>query len=101
MTEKHIADLDEVARSIYNYAANQITAFIEREYGAKPDGPLDNQLEDFHLIAERASIYLMGNALAIMDEEAEEESILVQNKHLRSMIRTIRNMAQTTNGPLN
>lgn len=41
MTEKHIADLDEVARNIYNYAANQITAFIEREYGANPDSTLE------------------------------------------------------------
>ena len=101
MTQKHISDIDQVARDIYNYAANHITAFLQQEYGSQQGDTLGQQMEDFHLIAERASVYLMGNVLAIMDESAQEESIAVQNQHLRKMIIMLRGMTAPTNGILN
>ncbi len=98
MTEQHLSELDQLARDIYDYAASKLTDYFLKEYGNRKRGSFDEQMEDFHLVAERASIYLMGNVLAIMNEATVEESIAVHNKHLRSMVQTIRSMSANTNG---
>ena len=101
MAEKHLTDIDQVARDIYTFAAQKINAFIEDEALREEQYPAEAQLEDFHLIAERASIYLLGNAIAAMDESVQEECIRVHNKHLRSAINAIRSTSRGFNGPIN
>ena len=101
MAQRHIDDIDQVAREIYSFAAQRINAFMEKEQQHREQYPVASQLEDFHLIAERASIYLMGNAIAALDESVQEECIEVQNKHLRAVISTIRSMSVAPNGPIN
>ena len=101
MTEKHLEKIDAEARKIYNYAADSISSFFQSEYGNSPEDTLQNQIGDFHLIAERACVYMMGNVLAMLDLPAEEEAILTLTRHLRSMARTIRQMTPDPNGKLN
>ena len=92
VTDKHIADIDQIARDIYSFAAQKISSFIEDEQGRREQYPID---------AQRASIYLLGNAIAALDQSVQDECIKVQNKHLRSVINTIRHMTPTSKGPLN
>ena len=101
MTEKHLERIDAEARRIYDYAADTISSFMQKEYEKTPEDTLADQIDDFHLIAERACVYLMGNVLAVLDPSAEEEALLTLNKHLRSMVRTIRQMTPDPNGKLN
>lgn len=101
MTENHLEKIDAQARKIYNYAADSISSFLRSEYERLPDDTLQNQIGDFHLIAERTCVYMMGNVLAMLDPSVEEEAILTLNKHLRSMARTIRQMTPDPNGKLN
>ena len=101
MTDEHLTAVDNVARDIYNYAAGRITAFLQETYSQSAEGAVSEQFNDFHLIAERACVYIMGNYLAVSDTSAEEDSIKMLNKHLRSMANTIRQMAPDPNGMLN
>ncbi len=101
MTQKHIEKIDIEARDIYNYAAGKISAFMQKEYSNASGETLSDQIGDFHLIAERACVYLMGNVLAMLNPSEEEEAIQTLNKHLHSMVRTIRQMTPDSNGKLN
>ena len=64
MTKKHQAELTAVAEKIYDLAANEIQTYINKTYGKNQENTLAQQLEDFHVIADTASSYLMGNAMA-------------------------------------
>lgn len=97
MARKHLEKIDSEARDIYNYAADKVSAFMQKEHGQSSENTLSDQINDFHLIAERACVYLMGNVLAMLDPAVEEEAMLTLNKHIRSMARTIRNMTPDPN----
>ncbi len=101
MTDMRLEKIDAQARKIYNFAADSISSFLQREYEKAPENSIKKQIGDFHLIAERTCVYLMGNVLAVLDPSVEEETILTLNKHLRSMARAIRQMAPDPNGKLN
>ena len=96
-TAKRLQKIDDEARNIYNFAASKISAFMEKEYSQSSEGTLPDQIGDFHLFAERACVYLMGNVLALLDPSVEDEAILTLNKHIRSMTRTIRQMTPDPN----
>ena len=55
MTKKHQAELTAVAEKIYDLAANEIQAYINKTYGKNQENTLAQQLEDFHVIADTAS----------------------------------------------
>ena len=79
MDKKHQAELTAVAEKIYDLAANEIQAYINKTYGKNQENTLAAQLEDFHVIADTASSYLMGNAMAMV-----EETYVKQKKKVRS-----------------
>ena len=85
MTKKHQNELTLVAQKIYDMAANEIQSYINKTYGGKQENTLAQQLEDFHVIADEVSAYLMGNAMAMVDETCWADDLKTLNEHIRTI----------------
>ena len=85
MTKKHYAELTEVARQIYDNAAETIQTYIAKTYGSRKENTLSEQLEDFHTIADEVAAYLMGNAIAMIDEPYWDEDLKTLNQHVKQI----------------
>ncbi len=89
MTKKHQAELTTVAEKIYDLAANEIQTYINKTYGGQQENSLAAQLEDFHVIADTASSYLMGNAMAMVEESCWDDDLKTLNTHVRQIAKYV------------
>lgn len=101
MTKKHQAELTAIAEKIYDLAANEIQAYINKAYGEKQENTLAQQLEDFHVIADEASAYLMGNAMAMVDESCWNDDLKTLNGHIRQIATYVASNQRAELGPKN
>ncbi len=85
MTKKHQTELTKVAEKIYDFAANEIQTYINKVYGSKQENTLTQQMEDFHVIADEVSAYLMGNAMAMVEETCWANDLKTLNGHIRQI----------------
>ena len=85
MTKKHHAELTGVASRIYDQAAGEIQAYITERYGNRKENTLPEQLEDFHTIAAELSAFLMGNAIAMIDEPYWDDDLKSMNQHIKQV----------------
>lgn len=85
MTKKHQAELNAIAERIYDLAANEIQDYINKTYGKNQGNTLSQQLEDFHVVADTAASYLMGNAMAMVDESCWNDDLKTLNTHVRQI----------------
>ena len=99
MTKKHQAELTAVAERIYDLAANEIQAYINKTYSGKQENTLADQLEDFHVIADTASSYLMGNAMAMVEESCWDNDLKTLNTHVRQIAKYVAGNQQAELGP--
>ena len=99
MTKKHQAELTKVAEKIYDLAANEIQSYINKAYGDKQENTLAQQLEDFHVIADEASSYLMGNAMAMVDESCWNDDLKTLNGHIRQIATYVASSQHEELGP--
>lgn len=99
MNKKHQAELTKVAEKIYDMAANEIQDYINKTYSGKPENTLAAQLEDFHVIADTASSYLMGNAMAMVDESCWDNDLKTLNLHVRQIAKYVAGNQQAELGP--
>lgn len=66
-------------------AANEIQVYINKNYGKNQENTLAQQLEDFHVIADTVASYLMGNAMAMVDESCWNDDLKTLNIHIRQI----------------
>ncbi len=99
MTKKHQTELTIVAERIYDYAADAIQAYIKKTYGKNQENTLAAQLEDFHVIADTAASYLMGNAMAMVDESCWIEDLKTLNTHVRQIATYVASNQRAELGP--
>ena len=99
MTKKHQAELTTVAERIYDLAANEIQSYINKTYGKKQDNTLAEQLEDFHVIADTAASYLMGNAMAMDEESCWDNDLKTLNQHVRQIAAYVASNQRAELGP--
>lgn len=99
MTKKHQAELTTVAERIYDFAANEIQCYINNTYGKNQENTLSAQLEDFHVIADTAASYLMGNAMAMVDESCWNDDLKTLNTHVRQIAIYVASNQQAELGP--
>lgn len=85
MTKKHQAELNAIAERIYDLAANEIQDYINMTYRKNQGNTLSQQLEDFHVVADTAASYLMGNAMAMVDESCWNNDLKTLNTHVRQI----------------
>ena len=99
MNAKHHAELTTVAEKIYDFAANEIQAYINKTYGADQGNTLADQLEDFHVIADTAASYLMGNAMAMVEESCWNDDLKTLNTHVRQIATYVASNQRAELGP--
>ena len=101
MNKKHQAELTKVAEKIYDLAANEIQLYINKTYSKKQENTLAAQLEDFHIIADEATAYLMGNAMAMVDESCWNDDLKTLNTHIRQIAAYVASNQRAELGPKN
>lgn len=101
MTKKHQVELTAVAEKIYDLAANEIQSYINKTYGGKQENTLAAQLEDFHVIADEVAAYLMGNAMAMVDETCWNDDLKTLNAHVRQIAAYVASSQRAELGPKN
>ena len=99
MDKNHQTELTAIAQKIYNFAANEIQDYINKSYGDNQENTLAAQLEDFHVIADTASSYLMGNAMAMVDESCWNDDLKTLNTHVRQIATYVASSQQAELGP--
>lgn len=99
MDKKHQVELTAVAEKIYDFAANEIQTFINKTYGKNQENTLADQLEDFHVIADTASSYLMGNAMAMVEESCWNDDLKTLNTHVRQIATYVTSNQRAELGP--
>ena len=87
MDANHYNELIDLSQSIYDQAAEKLTNYISARYCAVGNDTADEQLEDYLFVAEETSAFMLGNALALLNEDAQEEEILKFTGNLRRIIR--------------
>ena len=100
MTKKHQNELSLLAQKIYDMAANEIQAYINKTYGGKQENTLEQQLEDFHVIADDVSAYLMGNAMAMVDESCWADDLKTLNEHVKTVAKYVVSNQTAALGPV-
>ena len=101
MTKKHQDELTKVAEKIYDLAANEIQAYITKTYGGRQGDTMAQQLEDFHVIPDETAAYLMGNAMAMMDESCWNDDLKTLNGHIRQIAEYVAGNQAAELGPKN
>lgn len=92
--KKHQQELDELVSRIYEAAADMITDYCEKTYGSDPENTLEQQLDDYINVAQRASSYLLGNALALIDPDQDGELIKESVDRIQAVADYVRAQAQ-------
>ena len=100
MTKQHQNELTLVAQRIYDLAAEEIQKYINKTYGEKKENTLEQQLEDFHLIADEVSAYMMGNAMAMMDEDCWNDDLKTLNGQIRQIAEYVSRNQRAELGPV-
>lgn len=95
MDANHYNELIDLSQGIYDEAAEKLTNYISARYCAVGNDTADEQLEDYLFVAEETSAFMLGNALALLNEDAQEEEIL---KFTGNLCRIIRYAQQQAGG---
>ena len=101
MDKKHQSELTKVAEKIYEFAANEIQDYINKTYGKNKENTLAAQLEDFHVISDTVSSYLMGNAMAMVDESCWNDDLKTLSTHVRQIATYVASNQRAELGPKN
>ncbi len=86
MDQKHYNELVLLSQGIYDQAADKLTNYCASKYCGVGNDTTENQLEDYLFVAEETSAYLLGNALALLEPDAQEAEIKSFVENLRRII---------------
>ena len=86
MDKKHYNELVMLSQEIYDKAADRVTNYCASKYCGIGNDTMEQQLEDYLFVAEETSAYLLGNALALLDPDSQEEEIRTFVAHLRRVM---------------
>ncbi len=83
MNQKHYNELVLLTQEICDQATDKLTNFCAGKYCGVGNDTTEQQLEDYLFVSEQTSIYLLGNALALLDPASQEAEIqsVVENLH--------------------
>ena len=86
MDKKHYNELSLLSQEIYDQASDKLTNYCATKYCGIGNDTMEQQMEDYLFVAEETSAYLLGNALALLDPESQEEEI-------RTFVENVRRVA--------
>ncbi len=86
MNKHHYNELVLLSQEIYDQAADKLTNYCASKYCGISNDTTKDQLEDYLFVAEETSTYLLGNALALLSPDSQEEEIKTFTDNLRRVI---------------
>ncbi len=86
MDKQHYNELVLLSQEIYDQAADKLTNYCANKYCGISNDTTENQLEDYLFVAEETSTYLLGNALALLSPDSQEEEIKTFTANLRRVM---------------
>ena len=86
MNKEHYNELLSLSREIYEDTTRKLTDYLEKTYGSAPENTMAQQMEDYLFVAEEATGYVLGNALALVDPESLELEIKTFESTLRRIV---------------
>ena len=86
MDQKHYNELVMLSQEIYDQAADKLTNYCANKYCGISNDTTEQQLADYLFVAEETSAYLFGNALALLEPDAQEAKIKSFVEDLRRVI---------------
>ena len=87
MDANHYNELIDLSQEIYDQATDKLTNYLSAKYCAVGNDTADQQLEDYLFITEETSAFFLGNSLALLDTDAQEDEIRKFTENLRRVIR--------------
>ena len=87
MDKKHMNELVMLSQEIYDQATDRLTNYCANRYCGIGNDTTEQQLEDYLFVAEETSAYFLGNALALLDADSQENEIMTFTENLRRVIR--------------
>ena len=86
MDKQHYNELVLLSQEIYDQATDKLTNYCANKYCAISNDTTENQLEDYLFVAEETSAYLLGNALALLSPDSQEEEVKTFTDNLRRVV---------------
>lgn len=86
MDAKHYNELVELSQEIYDRATDKLTNYCAGRYCGVGNDTTEQQMEDYLFVAEETSAFFLGNALALLDPDSQEEEIRSFTEHLRQVM---------------
>ena len=86
MNTEHYNELLSLSQKIYEYAADTLTNYCSARYCGVGNDTTEQQMEDHLIVAEEVSAYLLGNMLAMLTKESQEDEIKLFEENLRRVI---------------
>ena len=86
MNAEHYNELIDLSQKIYEYAADTLTNYCSAKYCGVGNDTTEQQMEDHLIVAEEVSAYLLGNMLAMLTKESQEDEIKLFEENLRRVI---------------
>ena len=83
MDKQHYNELVLLSQEIYDQATDKLTNYCANKYCGISNDTTENQLEEYLFVAEETSAYLLGNALALLSPDSQEEEIKTFTDNLR------------------
>ncbi len=87
MDVNHYNELIGLSQEMYDQAMERLTNYLSAKYCAVGNETAEQQLEDYLFVAEETSVYILGNALALLDADTQEAEIATCIENLRRVIR--------------
>ena len=86
MNAEHYNELLGLSQKIYEYAADTLTNYCSAKYCGVGNDTTEQQMEDHLIVAEETCAYFLGNFLALLTPESQEDEIRLFEENLRRII---------------
>ena len=86
MNKEHYGELVALSQDIYRDINSKLTAYLEKTYGSSTENTMAKQMEDYLFVAEEATGYVLGNALALLDPDSVDLEIQTYENNLRRIV---------------
>lgn len=87
MDAKRYNELIELSQKIYDQSTDALSNYLSTHYCGVDSESNEQQLENYLFVAEETSVYLLGNALALLDADTREEEIKTFLTNLKKVIK--------------
>ena len=86
MNAEHYNELIEVSQQAYSAATEALSNYLSAKYCAVGNDTTQQQMEDYLIITSETCAYFLGNALALLTPDSQEEEIRLFTENLRRVI---------------